>query len=148
MWKDGVKIRGFVRIIDERTGKILREAQNVVVNTGISFIMSLLSGGTETPMTYTGVGSGSTPALTGDADLETIIGTRAAAAVSSPTAYTIQFQTTYAAGVSTGNWYEAGVFSAASGPKMLCRVVYGLLTKGVNDSFTLQYQVTAADDAV
>jgi len=148
MWKDCVKIRGHVRVIDNHTGIILREADNIVVNVGISHIMALLSGGSETMMTYVAVGSGSTSPTTGDTALEAQIGARASATRSSPTAYTIQWQATFGAGVCTGNWYEAGVFNASSSGKMLCRVTYGLLTKGVNDSFTLQYQVTGADDGV
>ena len=146
--KSGIRISGHLQIIDTPTGVVLRDCHNLVVSAGLIFLTGYLSGGTMTAMTRVAVGSGSTGEAAADTGLAAQIEDRHTATITEPTPTSVKFSANWPAAAATGNWYEAGIFNAASGPTMLCRVTYGLLTKAAGDDFTIDYTVTLADDGV
>jgi hypothetical protein len=148
MWKNNAKLRGVCRIYDAKTGELLRQVRNLIVNSGLSFLAAQLSGGNPTDMSYTAVGSGSTAPAAGNTALEAQIGARMSATITAPSSTSVRFASTSSAGSHTGNWYEAGIFNAATAGTMLCRVTFGLLTKGANDVFTVEYTISFSDDGV
>lgn len=146
----GVRVRGRCLIRNVYTGRVLVDKKNLVVNTGLNHIRDRISGLATVPdaMGYTAVGSGSTAADPTDTSLESIIGSGETAVVSEPANYQVKYSTTYASGVGTGDWTECGVFNAAAAGTMLCRVVFSSLSKGADDSFSVEYTITFSDDGV
>ena len=121
---------------------------NTVVDTGKAFIsQSMLKTTTNTPaaMSHMAVGTGSVAANV----VDTTLGSELARAAATPTTTTVtvtndtaQFIATFGAGVGTGAITEAGIFNAASAGTMLCRTVFAVINKGVDDSLTITWRVT------
>jgi hypothetical protein len=149
MWKDSVRVSGICRIYDDKTGKLLREADNMVVNTGLNHLRDILSNLATVPnaLSHIAVGSGSTPPVTANTTLESEI-TRLSAVVTEPADYQVLYTATFSAGVGTGNWYEAGILNNAVGGTLFNRLTFALLTKQSSDSFTIQYTIGFSDDGV
>ncbi len=150
MLDDSVKVKGVCRIYNTDTGELLREKNNLIVNAGLNLVRDLVSGLAAVPASpsHVAVGSGSTIENAAQTDLVAQISTRVAATITEPADYQIKYAITLAAGSHTGNWYECGIFNAATTGTMLSRVVFGLLTKASGDSFTVEYTISFADDGV
>ena len=59
-------------------------------------------------------------------------------------ANSITYVATFSAGEGTGAITEAGLFNASSAGDMLCRTVFPVINKGVNDSCTITWSVTVS----
>ncbi len=122
--------------------------QNLIVNTGKAFMAQSLIKTTNSPvaMTHMGIGTGVTAAAAADAGLQSEIGSRQTVTATNVTTNvtndTAQYVATFAAGNGTGAVTEAGVFNAASSGTMLCRTVFAVINKGVNDTLTVTWKVT------
>lgn len=147
-----IKVKGHIAIRDTYTGEILREVDNLVVNAGLNWIRDVVTNLATVPasMGYIGAGSGSTPPSATDTDLESQLESKIACTPTEPANYQAKWSATFGAGVSPGDWYEAAIFnnSAPATGDMLCRAVFGLVTKGSLDSFTIDYTIAFADDGV
>lgn len=150
MLNEQFKVTGDVLVeITGPDGKIKdrREIKNVVVTNGKSFIASSIlktTSNTPTAMTHMAIGSGTATAVVGDSTLGTeISGTRTAVS-SSASGAVVTYTASFAAGVGTGNVTEAGVFNAASGGTMLCRTVFGVVTKGADDTMSINWAITVS----
>jgi hypothetical protein len=89
-----------------------------------------------------GVGSNSTAAAAGDTDLGTLLGSREALDSTTVTNNQIVFVASFEANDGTGTIEEAGVFNAATGGTMLCRVLTGTITKSASDTLTITWTIT------
>jgi hypothetical protein len=128
-------------------GKVKTEQllKNLVVDTGLNFIVSRMKDATADVMSHMTVGTGTTPAAAGDTTLETeIAGARTALTSTTVAANQVTYVSSFGAGVGTGAITEAGVLNAASGGTLLCRTVFPVVNKQAGDSMTITWAVTVS----
>jgi hypothetical protein len=128
-------------------GKVKTEQllKNLVVATGLNFIVSRMKDATADVMSHMTVGTGTTPAAAGDTTLETeIAGARTALTSTTVAANQVTYVSSFGAGVGTGAITEAGVLNAASGGTLLCRTVFPVVNKQAGDSMTITWTVTVS----
>lgn len=139
MISDFVKPQGNLLFI--KNGDIVMRVDNLVVNAGLAAITNRLLTASAIP-THMGVGTGSTAPAAANTALQTQLSRIALA--SAPIRVTtdvandsVQFTATFAAGVATGAWQEAGLFDAASGGNMWTRSTFAVVNKGAADSMSI-----------
>ena len=119
---------------------------NLVVTTGKNLIASRLAGTASAVVGWMEVGTSSQAAAVGDTGLILPVSASRTALTSItagvPTTNAVRHIATFAAGVGTGSLTEAGLFNASIAGTMLCRTVYGVITKGALDSITITWDVT------
>ena len=141
MLNDKLSLTGALTI--SLNGEVVRDIDNLVVTTGKTLVATMLQGGSPTPITHMGVGTGSTAAAAADTALGTEVD-RNALTVSGGTATgaVVSYTGTWAPGDGTGALTEAGLFTASSGGVMLCRTVFPVVNKGADDTVTIVWDVT------
>ena len=145
MIEETIKVTGDVQIkLVGPDGQIKHEQtiKNLVVTTGKQFIASRMTG-TTTAMSHMAVGSGTTAAAAGDTALGTELG-RVALTSATTTGAVTTYVASFPAGTGTGAVTEAGVFNAASAGTMLCRTVFAVVNKGVDDGMTITWAITVS----
>jgi len=143
--EDNLKLRGDVYItVKDKDGNIKeeRKEQNLVVSAGLNFICSRMKDTTDGAMSHMGLGSGTTAAAAGDTDLESILGSREALDSTTVSSNTITYVSSFEAGDATGSVTEAAIFNASSAGTMLCRVVFGTITKAADDTMSVTWVIT------
>ena len=146
MFTESVNIKGNLEVIllDENGNKKdYRKVNNLVVAVGKDVIASRLVGNTSAIMSHMAVGSSSTTATTSQTALGTELG-RVALDSSSRASNTITYVATFPAGTGTGSITEAGILNASSSGNMLCRTVFGVVTKASGDTVVITWNVTVA----
>lgn len=141
-----IKASGKLQIVlTDKDGKIKeqRDISNLVVTVGKNFIASRMVGATANVMSHMAVGSGTTAAAVGDTALGSELG-RVALSSNTATDNVVTQTATFPAGTGTGAITEAGVFNAASAGTMLCRTVFAVVNKGVNDAMSITWTVTVS----
>lgn len=118
--------------------------KNLVVDTGLNYIVSRMKDATATAMSHMALGSGTTAAAAGDTGLGSQLGTRATLTSTTVSGNQVTYVATFAAGVATGAVTEAGIFNAASAGTMLCRTVFAVVNKAAGDSMTVTWTVTVS----
>jgi len=141
---ENIKASGelFVRRYDENMVLVEeKHVPNLVVSAGLAYMASRVFNNTTTVMSHLAIGTGSTVASAAQTTLvaETA---RLVFVSSSVSANTVTYATTFAPGVGTGALREAGIFNAATVGTMLCRTIYGVVTKGVLDTVSITWTVT------
>jgi len=142
---DKLQLKGQVALVlKDKDGKVKqqKEVNNLIVDTGLNFICDRMKDATESVMSHMGVGSNSTAAAAGDTDLGTLLGSREALDSTTVTNNQIVFVASFEANDGTGTIEEAGVFNAATGGTMLCRVLTGTITKSASDTLTITWTIT------
>lgn len=144
MLHDSLKLSGRVGIVlRDKDGNVIHEqnTNNLVVSDGLDYIASRMKDATATAMTDMAVGTGTTAANENDSAL---VSEAARVNLTSTTVTNneIAYVASYSAGTGTGALTEAGIFNAASGGTMLCRVVFDVINKGADDSMTITWTVT------
>ena len=119
------------------------DIKNLVVTTGLNYIVSRMKDTTETAMSHMAIGSGSTAAAAGNTALGTELG-RVSLTSTTVSTNTIQYVASFPAGTGTGTVYEAGIFNASSGGTLLCRTVFGIVTKDAGDSLAITWTITVS----
>jgi hypothetical protein len=146
MFTESVNVKGNLEVIllDE-TGKQkdYRKVNNLVVAVGKDVIASRLVGNSLAVMSHMAVGSSSTAAATSQTALGTELG-RVALDSTSRASNTITYIATFPAGTGTGSITEAGILNAGSSGNMLCRTVFGVVTKASGDTVVITWNVTVA----
>jgi hypothetical protein len=141
-----LKVRGDLRIVlTGPDGQVKDDVNltNLVVNTGLNFIVSRMKDATATAMTHMSVGTGTTAAALADTTLQTeIAGSRVALTSTSVTSNQITYIASFAAGVGTGAVTESGIFNNSTGGTLLCRTVFPVVNKQAGDSMTVTWTVT------
>ena len=146
MFTESVNIKGNLEVIllDENGNKKdYIKVNNLVVAVGKDVIASRLVGNTSAIMSHMAVGSSSTTATTSQTALGTELG-RVALDSSSRASNTITYVATFPAGTGTGSITEAGILNASSSGNMLCRTVFGVVTKASGDTVVITWNVTVA----
>lgn len=143
---DGLKAKGTLDIIvrgPDGTIKDEKKIKNLIVDDGLEYIASRMTGTSENVMSHMAVGTGSTAAAGADTALGTEVD-RNALTSTTVTSNAIAYVCSWAAGDGTGALTEAGLFNAVSSGTMLCRTVFGTVTKGASDSMTITWTITVS----
>ena len=145
MFNDNLKVTGDVQIVllnKDGSVKDTREIKNLVVTTGKGFIAGRMVNA-PTAMSHMAVGSSSTAAAVGDTALGGELG-RVALGSSTAVGAVVTYTASFPAGTGTGAVVEAGIFNAASSGTMLCRTVFSVVNKGVDDAMTITWTITVS----
>ncbi len=143
-----LKFNGNVAIVLRKSDgsiKDKREIHNLVVNTGLAYIISRMVGAAKNVMSHMAVGSSLTAAAAGDTDLGGILGSRKSldsTTIAGSNNEKVIYVATFAAGEGTGAVTEAGVFNASTSGDMLCRTVFAVVNKGSDDTMTITWTIT------
>lgn len=141
---DGVKATGDVSIINARTGEVL-ETKNTVLTLGKEWIAQRCTGEASSLVTHLAVGTSTTVVAVGQTALvaeNARAALNAAGAVKPTSKNVMRFEATFNAGVGTGALTEAGLFTAASAGTCVARTVFSVKNKGVDDIFTVVWEIT------
>lgn len=141
---ENLKASGSLRVvITGADGKVKeeREFKNLVVTVGKNFVASRMVGTSSAVMSHMAIGSDNTPAAAGDTALGSELG-RVALAGASAANNIVTYTATFPAGTGTGAVVEAGIFNATPAGTMLCRTVFAVVNKGVDDAMSVTWTVT------
>ena len=145
MINDKLTLRGDLLItLKDKDGKVKvsREEKNLIVDVGLAFICSRMTGTSAATMSHMAVGSNNTPASATDTDLGSILGSRVALDLADSNNNTVTYTASFSAGVGTGAIVEAGIFNASTGGTMLCHTVFPVVNKGVDDVMSISWSVS------
>ena len=146
MFTESVNVKGNLEVIlldESGKQKDYRKVNNLVVAVGKDVIASRLVGNALAVMSHMAVGSSTTPAATSQTALGTELG-RVALDSTTRATNTITYVATFPAGTGTGSITEAGILNAGSTGNMLCRTVFGVVTKASGDTVVITWNVTVA----
>jgi len=146
MFTESINVKGNLEVIllDENGHqKDYRKVKNLVVAVGKDTIASRMVGNTTAIMSHMAVGSSNTAATTSQTTLGTELG-RVGLDSTSRAANTITYVATFGAGTGTGSITEAGILNASSSGNLLCRTVFGVVTKSASDTVIITWNVTVA----
>ncbi len=141
---ENLKASGSLRVVvTGADGKVKeeREFKNLVVTVGKNFVASRMVGTSAAVMSHMAIGSDNTPAAAGDTALGSELG-RVALAGASAATNVVTYTATFPAGTGTGAVVEAGIFNATPAGTMLCRTVFAVVNKGVDDAMSITWTVT------
>jgi hypothetical protein len=146
-----IKFKGSLNItVKDAEGNIKdeREVNNLVVDTGLAYIISRMKDASATAMSHMAIGTSATAAADAQTALLAEVG-RVALASSTITTTTVANDTltyaaTFPAGTGTGAIVEAGILNAAGAGTLLARTVFAVINKGALDSMTVIWNVRSA----
>jgi hypothetical protein len=147
---ENLKLSGQLNIVlKDKAGNIKEERveKNLVVNAGLAYIASRMTGTSKAVMSHMALGSGTTAAAASQTDLVTLLGSREALDSSTITGSNNQqvaYVSAFEAGDATGAVTEAGIFNAASSGDMLCRTVFSVVNKAADDTMSVTWTITLA----
>jgi hypothetical protein len=147
---ENLKLSGQLNIVlKDKAGNIKEERveKNLVVNAGLAYIASRMTGTSKAVMSHMALGSGTTAAAASQTDLVTLLGAREALDSSTITGSNNQqvaYVSAFEAGDATGAVTEAGIFNAASSGDMLCRTVFSVVNKAADDTMSVTWTITLA----
>lgn len=143
-----LKASGALRVVlTDANGNVKEDVQlkNLVVNTGLNYIVSRMKDTSATAMSHMELGTGTTAAAAADTALGAAIsGSRQALTSTTVSSNTVTYVASFAAGVGTGAVTEAGIFNASTAGTMLCRTVFPVVNKQSGDSMTVTWTVTVS----
>lgn len=141
---ENLKATGQVKLVlTDENGVVKHEEEfkNLVVSTGLNYLVSRAKDATATAMSHMALGSGTTAAAAGQTTLVTELG-RVSLTSTTVSSNTITYAATFNPGTATGAVTEAGIFNAASAGTMLARVVFAVVNKAAGDTLTVSWTVT------
>lgn len=146
MFTESVNVKGNLEVILlDHLGnqKDYRKIDNLVVAVGKEVIAARLVGNTLAVMSHMAVGSNNTTATTSQTTLGAELG-RVILDSTARASNTITYVATFPAGTGTGSLTEAAILNASSSGNLLCRTVFGVVTKASGDSVVITWNVTVA----
>lgn len=147
---ENLSVKGRLQIVlRDKDGNVKdeREVDNLVVNTGLAFIISRMVGTAKAVMSHMALGAGTTAAASGQTDLVSLLGAREildSSTISGTNNEKVVYVSSFEPGDATGAVTEAGIFNAATGGDMLCRTTFAVVNKAVDDSMTVTWTITLA----
>lgn len=145
---ENIKAKGALSVVltdSQGNVKDTREFKNLVVTTGLNFIVSRMKDATATAMSHMELGTGTVAAAAGDTALgAAIAASRTALTSTTVSTNTITYVASFAAGTGTGAVTESGIFNASSAGTMLCRTVFPVVNKQSGDSMTVTWTITVS----
>jgi hypothetical protein len=156
--KDFTRAKGNVSIVvtDSKSGieKDRREIHNMVVDTGLEYIISRMASANIDVMSHMALGSGDTPEDGDSTDLETALGPRQSLSstqiVDSGLGVndSIRYNAAWFEGESLGTINEAALFNNGTSGQgiMLARTTFPTVIKQQNDILTVEWTITLEPD--
>lgn len=150
MINEKLKLSGALSIVlTDKNGNVkdTREVKNLVVNSGLAFIISRMVGVSKNVMSHMALGAGTTAAVAGQGDLISMLGAREtldSTTISGTNSEKVVYVATFEPGDATGAVTEAGIFNAATGGDMLCRTVFPVVNKAADDQMAVTWTITLA----
>lgn len=141
---ENLKASGSLRVVvTGADGKVKEEHEfkNLVVTVGKNFVASRMVGTASAVMSHMAIGSDSTPAAAGNTTLGSQLA-RVALGSSTATTNVVTYTATFPAGTGTGAVVEAGIFNDPTVGTMLCRTVFAVVNKGIDDAMSITWTVT------
>jgi hypothetical protein len=148
MINENLKLSGQLSIVlKDKAGNIKDqvEVKNLVVNAGLAYIASRMTGTSKSVMSHMALGSGTTAAAAGQTDLVSVLGSREAldsTTISGTNDEKVVYVSSFEAGDATGAVTEAGIFNAATGGDMLCRTTFSVVNKAADDTMSVTWTIT------
>jgi hypothetical protein len=148
MINENLKLSGQLNIVlKDKAGNVKeeREVKNLVVDAGLAYIASRMTGTSKSVMSHMALGSGTTAAAAADTDLESILGSREAldsTTISGTNNEKVVYVSSFEAGDATGAVTEAGIFNASTSGDMLCRTVFSVVNKAADDTMSVTWTIT------
>lgn len=148
MINEKLKLSGELSIVlKDEFGNVkdTREVKNLVVNTGLAFIISRMVSTTKDPMSHMALGAGTAGTSANQTDLMSLLGSREAldsVAIAGVNNEKLVYVASFEAGDATGAVTEAGIFNASVDGDMLCRTVFNVVNKGANDTMVVTWTIT------
>lgn len=141
---ENIKLKG------KYTGTLIKEngdvesftKDNLVVKAGVDFVFDTVFGSNATHMNYIAVGSNNTAVANTQTSLQSELARGIATYAHTAGTTVATVSRTFSAGSATGALVEAGIFSASSGGSMFDRVVFPVVNKGANDTYTATFEIT------
>ena len=143
MINENLKLSGQLNIVlKDKNGKVKTERteKNLVVNAGLAYIISRMTGTAKSVMSHMALGSSSTAEAAGQTDLVSILGAREvldSTTITGTSNEKVQYVSSFEAGDATGAVKEAGIFNAATGSDMLSRTTFAVVNKAADDTMTV-----------
>lgn len=140
-----LKLKGELRVVLNKEDGTSQQFDhlNLVVDTGLNFIVSRMEGTTDAVMSHMAIGEGTTAAGASDTTLGSELG-RVSLTSTTVSTNTITYVATFPAGTGTGAVTEAGILNASSAGTLLCRTVFPVVNKQSGDSMTITWTVTVS----
>lgn len=150
MINEKLKLSGQVNIVlRDASGQIKekREIKNLVVNKGLAYIASRMTGTGKSVMSHMALGSGTTAASAGQSDLINTLGNREgldSTNISGSNSEKVVYVASFEAGDATGAVTEAGIFNSVTegSGDMLCRTTFNVVNKAADDTMTVTWTIT------
>jgi len=148
MIDENLKLSGQLNIVlKDKAGKIKdeRTVKNLIVNDGLAYIASRMTGTTKAVMSHMALGSSTTAPGSGQSDLISILGSREpldSTAIEGDNDEKVKYVCSFEAGDATGAVTEAGIFNAASAGDMLCRTKFSVVNKAAEDTMSVTWTIT------
>ena len=143
MLNEVLKVTGKLDIIrTDKNNNVVEKIHvpNLVVNTGKTYIANRMINNSGM-MSHMAMGTGDTVADVLQTGLVTEIA-RVALTSSNNLNNIVTYVATFAPGVATGGLKEAAIFDASTGGAMLCRTVFNVINKNVDDTVTVSWAIT------
>lgn len=148
MINENLKLSGQLDIVvKDKNGAVKEERteKNLVVNAGLAFIASRMTGTAKSVMSHMALGTGTTAASGAQTDLVTIAGSREAldsTTITGSNNEKVQYVASFEDGDAEGALTEAGIFNAATSGDMLCRTVFAVVNKAPGDTMEVTWTIT------
>jgi hypothetical protein len=148
MINENLKLSGQLNIVlKDKAGNVKDTVQvkNLVVNAGLAYIASRMTGTAKSVMSHMALGSGTTTAAAGQTDLVTLLGSREALdtiTIAGTNSEKVVYVASFEAGDATGAVTEAGIFNAATSGDMLCRTKFNVVNKAADDTMSVTWTIT------
>ena len=133
-------------VLKDSNGKVKenREIPNLVVNSGLAFIISRMKDATDSVMSHMAVGTDNTAAAAAQTALLSELDRVAldSTTITGSNNEKIEYVATFGPGDGTGALTEAGIFNAAAAGTMLCRTTFLVINKAASDTMEITWTIT------
>lgn len=148
MIQDDLKLIGQLEIVVTAQNGAVKQRErvkNLVVTSGKGYVASRMKDATTSVMSHMAIGTDSTAAAAGN----TALGSESARVSLTSTTVNnndVVYVATFPAGTpsSAAVITEAAIFNASSSGTMLCRTVFGSISKQTSDALTVTWTVSAS----
>lgn len=140
-----LKLKGELRVVLNKEDGTTEQFDhtNLVVDTGLNFIVERMASADDSVMSHMAIGEDNTAAAAEDTTLGNEAG-RVALTSTTVSTNTVTYVATFGAGTGTGAITEAGILNASSSGTLLCRTVFPVVNKQSGDSMTITWTVTVS----
>jgi hypothetical protein len=140
-----LKLKGELRVVLNKEDGTTEQFDhtNLVVDTGLNFIVERMASADDSVMSHMAIGEDNTAAASADTTLGNEAG-RVALTSTTVSTNTVTYVATFGAGTGTGAITEAGILNASSSGTLLCRTVFPVVNKQSGDSMTITWTVTVS----